>query len=47
MFYPAELLCCLSAKFFASIDSVVEFNYNIIRILLSSIGIRKVLLCQL
>ena len=24
MFYPAELLCCLSAKFSASIDSVAE-----------------------
>ena len=24
MFYPTELLCCLSAKFSASIDSVAE-----------------------
>lgn len=24
MFYPAELLCCLSAKFSASIDSVAK-----------------------
>ena len=24
MFYPAELLCCLSAKFSVSIDSVAE-----------------------
>ena len=24
MFHPAELLCCLSAKFSASIDSVAE-----------------------
>lgn len=47
MFYPAELLCCLSAKFSASIDFVVKFDSNIIRILLSSIGIREVLLCQL
>ena len=39
MFYPTELLCCLSAKFFASIDSVVKFDSNIIRILLSSIRI--------
>ena len=44
MFYPTELLCCLSAKFSASIDSVVKFDSNIIRILLSSIRILGVLL---
>ena len=30
MFYPAELLCCLSVKFSASIDSVVKFDYMLI-----------------